>query len=203
MNDKLAVSSVAELIVRKDWLIRPMTLCRRNGATYFSHKPSGGNASKKAFSLVEVVIAIGIVSFALLPMLGLLPIGLSTFKKAIDTTVISQIVQKIGNEAQQSDFDGIQTYAPNEFRYFDDQGTEVGVATKANAIYQARLIVIADLDNPHRKRILIQVARNPSGAIALKEEILSGGVVVWSNSNVLPVFSQTLLVARISSIPNT
>ncbi len=158
---------------------------------------------RAGFSLIEVVLALGIVSFAFLPMLGLLPLGLSAFQKAIDTTVISQIVQKIGNEAQQSDFDGIQTATPDKFRYFDDQGTEVNADAKANAIYQARLIVVADPDTAYRKRLLIQVARNPGGALTLKEENLGGGVLVWSGSNVLPVSTRALLLARISSIPNT
>jgi type II secretory pathway pseudopilin PulG len=52
--------------------------------------------SRGAFSLVEVVLALGIVSFAVLLILGLLPIGLQSTRDSLDETealnVISQIV---------------------------------------------------------------------------------------------------------------
>ena len=49
---------------------------------------------RKAFSLVEVVLSIGVVSFALLTIVGLLPTGLSTMQKA-------QTLQATGNIANQ------------------------------------------------------------------------------------------------------
>jgi uncharacterized protein (TIGR02598 family) len=95
---------------------------------------------------VEVVIAVGIVAFAFVAILGLLPAGLTQFRQAIDTSVCAQISQRVIMDAQQSDFDvltdklkvpqsagspmefytfqGPKVDAP-AFRYFDEQGNEV------------------------------------------------------------------------------
>ena len=150
--------------------------------------------SPKAFSLVEVALALGIVSIALVPLLGLLPVGLSTFRSSIDTNVFSQVVEKLGNEAQLSEFDGVTS---SGLRYFDEQGNEV--SQKALAVYQARLTVVTPAQpEEHRKRLIIQVVRKPAGAITnLKEDTLEDAVV-WSNQNALPIATRTLLLARMS-----
>ena len=89
-----------------------------------------------AFSLVEVTMAIGIVAFAFLSLLGLVPTGLKTFRQAVDATVGSQITQRVINEAQQTDFDQLIKDASGQaivsgatgvkaLRYFDEQGDEI------------------------------------------------------------------------------
>ncbi len=89
----------------------PLAPCRRAVA------PSSG------FSLIEVVLAISIVAFGFIAIFGLLPIGMGLFKTALQTSVHTQIVQRIITDAEQTDFDtlvsqGIPT------RYFDDEGNE-------------------------------------------------------------------------------
>jgi len=149
-----------------------------------------------AFSLIEVILAIGIVALAFIPLLGLLPTGLQSFRSAVDQTVASQIAQKIAGEAQQSDFENIT--GPGPERYFDGEAVELGDGGKASSLYTARMAVLEDPSQPHLKRILVQIARNPGGASTLKEEDLEG-VPVWSSSNTLPVVTRSLLLARISS----
>lgn len=98
---------------------------------------------KRGFSLVEVTLAIAIVAFAFVSLLGLLPTGLNIFKQAMDTSVSAQIAQRVAGELQQTDyFTLLKNCTPNltnfddtdtEFgvlpsRYFDDQGTEIPVA---------------------------------------------------------------------------
>ncbi|MGB8354705.1 MAG: Verru_Chthon cassette protein B [Chthoniobacteraceae bacterium] len=98
--------------------------------------PSRRNAA--AFTLVEVVMAIGIIAFAFIPLVGLLPVGLDMSRRAIDTTVQSQIVQQLSTEAQQSDFSTLSTLASNSTTtpyYFDDQGSKA--TNSANQIYEA------------------------------------------------------------------
>jgi len=110
-------------------------------------------APQRAFSLIEVVLAVGVVAFAFVAILGLLPAGMSQFRQAIDTSVCAQIAQRIINEAQQTDFNvlineaGLPANAGDDFafraptvalsdaatavnpgkcvRYFDEQGNEV------------------------------------------------------------------------------
>lgn len=92
---------------------------------------------------MEVTLAIGVVAFAFIGVFGLIPTGLNTFHQAIDTSVGSQIAQRIITEIQQTDFNVLtqastgvanDTYRytwtlsngqKSQIRYFDDQGTEV------------------------------------------------------------------------------
>lgn len=56
----------------------------------------------RGFSLVEVVLAVGIVSFALLPLMALLPVGLRTVKNSMTQTVTAAIAQQIRGELLQA-----------------------------------------------------------------------------------------------------
>lgn len=90
------------------------------------------------FSLVEVVIAIGVIAFAFIPMMGMLPTGLNLSRQAIDTTVEAQIAQQLTAEVLQTDFSRLDELASSSVTnpfYFDDQGNKV--TDPASAIYQA------------------------------------------------------------------
>jgi uncharacterized protein (TIGR02598 family) len=74
-----------------------------------------------AFSLVEVVLALGVVTFACVILLGLLSIGLVTVTNSVGNTVRAQIIQAIINGSE------VQTYT-NTFTtnlYFDNEGSMV------------------------------------------------------------------------------
>ncbi len=66
--------------------------------------PSAGHSG---FSLVEVAVAIAIFAIALVALLGLLPQGMSNFRKAMDTTITAQIAQRIMHDLQQSQFNEV------------------------------------------------------------------------------------------------
>src|SRR6185369_7455030 len=76
----------------------PVTLPLSRGA--FRHSSS----NERAFSLIEVVLAVGVVAFAFVAIMGLIPAGMGQFRQAIDTSVCSQIAQRVMNEAQQTGF---------------------------------------------------------------------------------------------------
>ena len=63
--------------------------------------------SAQAFTLVEVCLAIGIVAFALVPLMVMVPTGLNSQHQAIDSTLEAQIVQKVASDAAQADFDSL------------------------------------------------------------------------------------------------
>ena len=95
----------------------------------------------QGFSLIEVVLAIGIVAFAFVALFSLLPIGMGVFREAMDTSVSAQIVQRVVSDAEETDFDVLKDDPGNSksgnyyvlpFRYFDDQGTEVKVANASS-----------------------------------------------------------------------
>ena len=129
-----------------------------------------------AFSLIEVTIAIGIVSFAFVSLLGLIPLGLNNFHCAMNSSVGSQIGQAVLNDAQQTDFSTLtggkttpflMTTGSNTILYFDDQGGALPSA--AGAIYQAIALVTPATMVPNTGNtslttlatVTVQVATNP------------------------------------------
>lgn len=105
------------------------------------------------FSLVEVVLAVGVVSFAFVGIFGLLPAGMHQFRGAIDNTVCSEIAHRVIADAQQMDFDNLidkdnvppdtgtsnfvfraPKVAQPEFRYFDERGDEVVPTSAAGRV---------------------------------------------------------------------
>jgi uncharacterized protein (TIGR02598 family) len=116
-----------------------------------------------AFSLVEIALAIGIIAFAFVALMSLLPAGLTTFRRALDVSICTQIAQRIVSEAQESDFDVLtdvknlpaaQTGKDYSFRmhrpgtttvwirYFDDQGNEVVPSRPPTLTAEEKLSVI-------------------------------------------------------------
>jgi uncharacterized protein (TIGR02598 family) len=100
----------------------------------------------KAFSLVESVLAVGVVAFAFVGLVGLLPCGLDMFRKSMDISLAAQISQRVFDDLQQSEFDTVVKdagmdasrstmaqagYLPH--RFFDDQGNEVRLQLDAGA----------------------------------------------------------------------
>lgn len=100
-------------------------------------------SNRQGFSLVELTIAIAVLAFAFIAIFGLLPAGLNTFHRSMDTSVGSQIMQRIITEAQQTDFDILVGSNREPFlaeptpRYFDEQGNEV--SSPDLAIYQVNM----------------------------------------------------------------
>lgn len=92
------------------------------------------------FSLVEVVMALGIMSFALMGIVGLLPAGLSQFRQAIDITIQSQIAQELVSELQRADYSDIKS---GTF-FFDSEGAPLASADSDRYAYTASIAVLGD-----------------------------------------------------------
>lgn len=60
-----------------------------------SHGPGSAFRSSSAFSLVEVVLALGIAAFCLVAMLGLLPTGLKSAKNTTDQTAAASLLDNV------------------------------------------------------------------------------------------------------------
>lgn len=104
--------------------------------------------------MVEVALAIAVIAFAFVALLALLPAGLTTFRRALDISICTQIAQRIVADAQGADFDlvtdrdHLPAYVKGKdfsfrapeiddpgVRYFDEQGNEiVPKAAKGKAI---------------------------------------------------------------------
>jgi uncharacterized protein (TIGR02598 family) len=81
-----------------------------------------------AFSLVEVVIAVGLMSFALVAIFGLMPVGMKSVGEAVDATRTSMIAAdvegRIKNMRPPIDFSSSAAVAVGPF-YYDRQGVSV------------------------------------------------------------------------------
>lgn len=60
--------------------------------------------SSSAFSLVEVVVALGIVSFALLAIIALLPLGIQSTKDSLDETGAVNVLSAVIADRQAAGF---------------------------------------------------------------------------------------------------
>lgn len=97
----------------------PVKLSRFSDASSTSRKGSGHAAF--GFSLVEIVMALGVVSFAIVAIMGMIPVGLASLRQSMDETAKAHIVQSIVGEMQLSGFSG----GAGQTRYFDEAGSRV------------------------------------------------------------------------------
>ena len=124
---------------------------------------------ESGFSLVEVVIALGIVATVMIALLALLPLGMDALRESADLTVQSRIAQDLIGDVQQADWDTLDRYR-NELRYYDGEGTTVETAGAGQRLYTAK-IEFPDTDinlpglgkNRYTKKIVIKVAFTPPG----------------------------------------
>lgn len=103
-------------------------------------QPGGSSALLAGFTLVEVTLAIGIISFAFVAMFGMLPVGLNVSRQAMDTTIEAQIVQQMKTQALQTDFSMLDELSGADEVYFDDQGKQVD---QSAGIYQAKYSAVS------------------------------------------------------------
>ena len=161
-----------------------------------------------AFSLVEVTLALGIVAFAVIPILGLLPVGLDSFSSSMDRSIKSQISQRIITDLQQTDFDtltqsqtGARQLAP---RYFDNEGNELG--SSVGAIYWVNVVVATDTPLPSGNpldtlaTVAIQVASNPGGKTMDANSSYAGsggaGKLLWMAPDGMRIAGYSMVMAR-------
>ena len=123
--------------------------------------------SSRGFTLIEVCIALGIVTFAVLPLLGLVAGGLGQLRSNMDLNQATNISQRLLFEAQQMDFATLRakgTYT----EYFTEEGDSVN-AGDARIVYTATVAVV----NPTTKSAPLQGATTttPSTLVALSVKI--------------------------------
>jgi uncharacterized protein (TIGR02598 family) len=85
----------------------------------------------QGFSLIEVSLAMAIVAVVLIPLLALLPHGMSSVRDAKSTMIMSRVANEIVGELQQADW-GTYPSFPNLMQYdgqtreYDAEGTPLG-----------------------------------------------------------------------------
>lgn len=120
--------------------------------------------SRAGFSLIEVVLAIGVLSFSFLVLFNMIPVGLGMMSGSIDGTVGMQIVQRVTTDARQAKFSeltpvckldrnpGTDARGERADFYFDDQGNEVDAeaVSKKNFVYTASVVLLRESAVPGR-----------------------------------------------------
>jgi len=81
-------------------------------------------AKRQAFSLVEVVIAMGIFSFAIIATFSLIGQSFKSYSSAINDTVSRQIMNQLAANAQQARLSDL-TATPSYTLNFDNEGNPV------------------------------------------------------------------------------
>ncbi len=121
------------------------------------------------FSLVEVTLALGVIGCAFVPMIGLLPTGLQTFRRTMELSTGIQIAQQVEGEVQQADFSTLGGTSGNSLRYFDEQGIEIADVNSTKWIYVANTVIgppasdqTAGLQGTGLVKVNIQVIYNPA-----------------------------------------
>lgn len=117
-----------------------MFLTRQLGKTVQGSSPRRRLArSRSAFSLIEVVLAVGVVSFALMALIGVLPVGLQTVQDSRVQAARSNIVQQLRGVLQQIPFSssssGSNSFDINSLKdeifYYTEEGMETDSASTA------------------------------------------------------------------------
>ena len=131
------------------------------------------------FSLVEVVLAIGVVSFAMMAVLGTLPVGLKSSRESRGQVATANIARQIQGELQQisfrpdsSDSLTVQNLAETPF-YFSLEGTRTDAA---GAYYVASFAVSGvtlpglSIDPANARRVTVTVSHPADAAPAERQE---------------------------------
>lgn len=89
----------------------------------------------QGFSIVEIALALGIVGFAFIALMGLLPAGLTTFRAAIDQTNEGRIMESLTSQTEAAEFNNLAKEfdfpQSNAVFYFDEEGTFIRRGTAA------------------------------------------------------------------------
>lgn len=109
-----------------------------------------------AFTLIEVVIALGIFSFAIISLIGLIPIALASSRDSLDLANATQLATMLQNEVVRSNF---STTTPASPRWFDGSLHEGPASPDSlSSIYKAELVLTNSL-TPKLRRLQVTITR--------------------------------------------
>ena len=121
------------------------------------------------FSLVEVTIALGVFAFAVLGLMGMLPIALQTHRDAKLDTVLSQIKQRLAAEVLLTDGANLANLSTIE-KKFDVEGRELASnAPDIDIVYRAKIALQpfqvpgSTLASSSLQRIVFYALQDPAG----------------------------------------
>lgn len=117
--------------------------------------------SPRAFSLIEVTIAMGIMAFAAIAILGIIPNGLTAATRSSQTTIAARLASEVRSEIQQV---GLASF-PTDPTYFDGDG-KILTSTAGAVYYVYRSVddcILPGASASSFKKVIVQVVKNPAG----------------------------------------
>lgn len=105
---------------------------------------------RHAFTLVEVSIALAILAFSFVSVLGMLPVSLGVSQSSIERTHAARIAQRMIALVQQTPFSEQRNLLGNVF-WFDGDGE----ATDANSSHRVFSATIIEPDSPEGSATLV------------------------------------------------
>lgn len=121
------------------------------------------------FSLVEVTIALGVFAFAVLGLMGMLPIALQTHRDAKNDTVLSQIKQRLAAEVLLTDGANLANLSEDvkifdvEGREFTDSAPDIDVVYRAKITLEDFQIPGTTLTSSSLQRVVFYALQDPAG----------------------------------------
>ncbi|PTX98261.1 hypothetical protein DB345_05350 [Spartobacteria bacterium LR76] len=135
----------------------------------------------RAFSLIEVVLALGIVSFAMMAVVGTLPVGLRSAQQSRSQIAAANIARQIQGDLQQISFESsssddltIATLPDNPF-YFSQDGTR---SQERDAYYVASFTLNAinapglSVNSSNARSVKVSISYPASVAKANRQEVV-------------------------------
>lgn len=144
--------------------------------------------NSRGFSLIEVIVAMGIVATVMVGLIGIMPAGVESLHDASTTSIQSRIVQELISDAQQSDWSSkpaptgtvpqpklTDLLGPSNTRRYDSQGTLITNLGAGKTASYATLMVADESNNKkpiilnysagysHLKKVTIYVEFTPGG----------------------------------------
>jgi uncharacterized protein (TIGR02598 family) len=101
--------------------------------------PSTPHRRSAAFTLAEVMIALGIVASVMIGMLGMIPHAVRSIKESNNLTVMGRIAQEVISNIQMSDWSLIEDDYKNKKFSYDNEGLLFEGKVGQKPTYEARV----------------------------------------------------------------
>lgn len=138
--------------------------------------------SAKAFSLIEVVLALGIVSFAMMAVVGTLPVGLRSSQQSRTQIAAANIARQIQGDLQQISFQNSSSDAltvdklPSNPFYFSQDGTRSKEASDAYYVATFKLNDVTapglSVNSSNARSVKVSISYPASVAEANRQQIV-------------------------------
>lgn len=138
----------------------------------------GGNLFRRAFSLVEVTMALGLVAFCLVAMMGMLPVGLMQARESSEQLAATQVLTAVGSDFQNSAMTGPTAQygianAEGDGEFFVDSSCK-RTDRAADAEYHVWYKITGEAGSQAALRMHLFIARALPGDLAQRNVVVEG-----------------------------